>query len=50
MSARPPVSDAPKQPEIPEVIVDPNTKRRYERGRFLGKGGFAKVRLKILKF
>jgi len=22
--------------------VDPNTKRRYERGRFLGKGGFAK--------
>merc|ERR1719266_949317 len=46
MTARPPTStmasDAPKQPEIPEVIVDPNTKRRYERGRFLGKGGFAK--------
>jgi len=43
MSARPPVSaEAPKPKEIPEIIVDPNSKRRYERGRFLGKGGFAK--------
>jgi len=44
MSARPPTSgsDAPKPKEIPEIIVDPNSKRRYERGRFLGKGGFAK--------
>eukprot|EP00092_Neocalanus_flemingeri_P016859 GFUD01018236.1.p1 GENE.GFUD01018236.1~~GFUD01018236.1.p1 ORF type:complete len:583 (+),score=162.61 GFUD01018236.1:105-1853(+) len=43
MTARPPVaSEAPKPKEIPEIIVDPNSKRRYERGRFLGKGGFAK--------
>lgn len=28
--------------EIPDVLVDPRTKRRYTRGRFLGKGGFAK--------
>ncbi|XP_037620896.1 serine/threonine-protein kinase PLK1 [Sebastes umbrosus] len=28
--------------EIPEVLVDPRTMRRYARGRFLGKGGFAK--------
>ncbi|KAL4659106.1 serine/threonine-protein kinase PLK1-like [Arapaima gigas] len=28
--------------EIPEVLVDPRRRRRYARGRFLGKGGFAK--------
>lgn len=28
--------------EIPEQLYDPSTKRRYQRGRFLGKGGFAK--------
>jgi len=28
--------------EIPEVINDPGKKIQYERGRFLGKGGFAK--------
>uniref|UniRef100_A0A8C5Q468 Serine/threonine-protein kinase PLK n=1 Tax=Leptobrachium leishanense TaxID=445787 RepID=A0A8C5Q468_9ANUR len=28
--------------EIPEILVDPRTRRRYMRGRFLGKGGFAK--------
>uniref|UniRef100_A0A8D3CLT5 Serine/threonine-protein kinase PLK n=1 Tax=Scophthalmus maximus TaxID=52904 RepID=A0A8D3CLT5_SCOMX len=28
--------------EIPDVLVDPRTTRRYTRGRFLGKGGFAK--------
>ncbi|XP_072273656.1 serine/threonine-protein kinase PLK1 [Pyxicephalus adspersus] len=28
--------------EIPEILVDPRTRRRYLRGRFLGKGGFAK--------
>lgn len=28
--------------EIPEVLIDPRTMRRYARGRFLGKGGFAK--------
>ncbi|XP_043945167.1 serine/threonine-protein kinase PLK1 [Protopterus annectens] len=28
--------------EIPDVLVDPRTKKRYLRGRFLGKGGFAK--------
>ncbi|XP_018416603.1 PREDICTED: serine/threonine-protein kinase PLK1 [Nanorana parkeri] len=28
--------------EIPEILVDPRSRRRYLRGRFLGKGGFAK--------
>ncbi|XP_077381539.1 serine/threonine-protein kinase PLK1 [Festucalex cinctus] len=28
--------------EIPELLVDKRTKRCYTRGRFLGKGGFAK--------
>uniref|UniRef100_A0A8C5L8W8 Serine/threonine-protein kinase PLK n=1 Tax=Jaculus jaculus TaxID=51337 RepID=A0A8C5L8W8_JACJA len=28
--------------EIPEILVDPRSRRRYVRGRFLGKGGFAK--------
>ncbi|XP_016135107.1 serine/threonine-protein kinase PLK1-like [Sinocyclocheilus grahami] len=28
--------------EIPDVLVDPRTMKRYMRGRFLGKGGFAK--------
>ena len=28
--------------DIPDVLVDPRTKKRYTRGRFLGKGGFAK--------
>lgn len=28
--------------EIPEDIVDDTTQTRYKRGRFLGKGGFAK--------
>ncbi|XP_069503491.1 serine/threonine-protein kinase PLK1 [Ambystoma mexicanum] len=37
-SARPATQPA----EIPEVLVDPRTRRRYLRGRFLGKGGFAK--------
>jgi polo-like kinase 1 len=41
MSARAPI-DTPAPKEIPEVITDPSTKRTYERGKFLGKGGFAK--------
>ncbi|CAL1600868.1 unnamed protein product [Knipowitschia caucasica] len=28
--------------EIPDILVDSRTSRRYSRGRFLGKGGFAK--------
>lgn len=28
--------------EIPDILVDPRTSKRYMRGRFLGKGGFAK--------
>uniref|UniRef100_A0A3B3Q384 Serine/threonine-protein kinase PLK n=1 Tax=Paramormyrops kingsleyae TaxID=1676925 RepID=A0A3B3Q384_9TELE len=28
--------------EVPEVLVDPRKMKRYRRGRFLGKGGFAK--------
>ena len=38
MTARPPTSTmAADKTKIPEIIVDPNSKRRYERGRFLGK-------------
>ncbi|XP_036025917.1 serine/threonine-protein kinase PLK1 [Onychomys torridus] len=33
---------APLLKEIPEVLVDPRSRRQYVRGRFLGKGGFAK--------
>lgn len=33
---------APLSKEIPEVLVDPRSRRQYVRGRFLGKGGFAK--------
>lgn len=36
------VSAAPVAKEIPDIITDPGTKRTYERGKFLGKGGFAK--------
>ncbi|KAH0504204.1 Serine/threonine-protein kinase PLK1 [Microtus ochrogaster] len=32
----------PLSKEIPEVLVDPRSRRQYVRGRFLGKGGFAK--------
>jgi len=43
MTARPPTNAAQKpQVEIPEFLTDTSTKKRYERGRFLGKGGFAK--------
>lgn len=28
--------------EIPEILIDKTTGKRYNRGRFLGKGGFAK--------
>ncbi|XP_006005713.1 serine/threonine-protein kinase PLK1 [Latimeria chalumnae] len=28
--------------EIPDILVDPRTKKKYVRGKFLGKGGFAK--------
>lgn len=43
--ANPPAHVDPKSAplkEIPDVLVDPRTMRRYTRGRFLGKGGFAK--------
>ncbi|KAL0617146.1 Serine/threonine-protein kinase PLK1 [Plecturocebus cupreus] len=33
---------APPAKEIPEILVDPRSRRRYVRGRFLVKGGFAK--------
>ncbi|CAJ0951390.1 unnamed protein product [Ranitomeya imitator] len=39
-AAKPPGASSVK--EIPEILVDPRTRRRYLRGRFLGKGGFAK--------
>jgi len=35
-------NEASKAVEIPEMLTDPSTKKKYERGRFLGKGGFAK--------
>uniref|UniRef100_A0A8K9X459 Serine/threonine-protein kinase PLK n=1 Tax=Oncorhynchus mykiss TaxID=8022 RepID=A0A8K9X459_ONCMY len=28
--------------DIPDILVDPRTLKKYSRGRFLGKGGFAK--------
>ncbi|CAL8078945.1 unnamed protein product [Calicophoron daubneyi] len=34
--------DPAKHKEPPEVVIDGKTKKRYTRGRFLGKGGFAK--------
>ncbi|XP_044513235.1 serine/threonine-protein kinase PLK1 [Gracilinanus agilis] len=40
-TATAPPAAAPAK-EIPEVLVDPRSRRRYLRGRFLGKGGFAK--------
>nr|CAG4645429.1 EOG090X03P9 [Lynceus sp. MCZ IZ 141354] len=36
-----PNTDPPKQ-DIPDILHDPKTKKRYQRGRLLGKGGFAK--------
>uniref|UniRef100_A0A8C2H575 Serine/threonine-protein kinase PLK n=1 Tax=Cyprinus carpio TaxID=7962 RepID=A0A8C2H575_CYPCA len=44
-TARPPAHVDPKSAplkEIPDILVDPRTMKRYMRGRFLGKGGFAK--------
>ncbi|KAL4225442.1 Serine/threonine-protein kinase plk1 [Mactra antiquata] len=31
-----------KKEQIPDMIIDPSTGKRYLKGRFLGKGGFAK--------
>lgn len=44
MSARQPTgsTEVSKAVEIPDMLTDPSTKKKYERGRFLGKGGFAK--------
>ncbi|XP_033112902.1 serine/threonine-protein kinase PLK1-like [Anneissia japonica] len=28
--------------DVPDIIVDPSSRKRYMKGRFLGKGGFAK--------
>ncbi|XP_053550836.1 serine/threonine-protein kinase PLK1 [Bombina bombina] len=44
-AVKPPVSSSSSLAavkEIPEILVDPRTHRRFLRGRFLGKGGFAK--------
>ncbi|XP_051876688.1 serine/threonine-protein kinase PLK1 [Pristis pectinata] len=35
-------SSAATPPDIPDILVNPKTMKRYTRGRFLGKGGFAK--------
>ncbi|XP_067912136.1 serine/threonine-protein kinase PLK1 [Heterodontus francisci] len=37
-----PVVVPPVAKEIPDILVNPKTMKRYTRGRFLGKGGFAK--------
>jgi len=42
MTSRNAIKDQKPNVEIPEIVTDPHTKKRYERGRFLGKGGFAK--------
>ncbi|XP_045175493.2 serine/threonine-protein kinase PLK1-like [Mercenaria mercenaria] len=34
--------DEVKKEHIPDMITDPTTRKRYLKGRFLGKGGFAK--------
>ncbi|XP_032896787.1 serine/threonine-protein kinase PLK1 [Amblyraja radiata] len=33
---------APSPPDIPDILVNPKSMKRYTRGRFLGKGGFAR--------
>lgn len=40
MSARP--KEDLRVKEVPDIVVDPSSKKRYLKGRFLGKGGFAK--------
>jgi len=40
MSAAKPSEPGPEI--IPDILTDHGTKKRYQRGRFLGKGGFAK--------
>ena len=42
MSSKAVALAAPKPKEIPDIIVNPNTKQQYKRGRLLGMGGFAK--------
>lgn len=45
MSAKPSAHVDPKSAalkEIPDILVDSRNMRKYTRGRFLGKGGFAK--------
>ncbi|XP_029858057.1 serine/threonine-protein kinase PLK1 [Aquila chrysaetos chrysaetos] len=37
-----PASAAAGGKEVPKVLVDPRTRRSFVRGRFLGKGGFAR--------
>lgn len=44
-AVKPPTHTDPKSAplkEIPDILVDPRSMKRYMRGRFLGKGGFAK--------
>ena len=28
--------------DVPDLIVDPSTRKRYQKGKFMGKGGFAR--------
>jgi len=43
MSSKDKHGGSAQQVEIPDIILDTSTHKKYERGRFLGKGGFAKV-------
>uniref|UniRef100_T1JIY9 Serine/threonine-protein kinase PLK n=1 Tax=Strigamia maritima TaxID=126957 RepID=T1JIY9_STRMM len=42
MASKQPSDFRPKEKELPAILIDPKTKKQYTRGRFLGKGGFAK--------
>ena len=32
----------PMLKEVPDIVINPNSKRTYTKGKFLGKGGFAR--------
>ncbi|XP_078274615.1 serine/threonine-protein kinase PLK1 [Rhinoraja longicauda] len=39
---KPAAKSAASPPDIPDILVNPKSTKRYTRGRFLGKGGFAR--------
>ncbi|XP_027196257.2 serine/threonine-protein kinase polo [Dermatophagoides pteronyssinus] len=36
------MTDKTAKIDIPDIIINPQTKKQYQRGKFLGRGGFAK--------